>query len=97
MWWWVPGAAGSVAALGILAVAQFAGPKAARQAMDEHYRALELRAAARTFWAGLLLAILAGVFSALGWFDPATLLAALGTAMAGCYLCLLVFMDVRAG
>lgn len=96
IYWWIPGAMGVCASLGITLMVFWAGKGAAEMAMDELYRSTTRRAAAGAYWLSLLLFVAMSLSVEGGLTDWPTSYAVLGTLMGASYLWLFVWFDWRA-
>ena len=77
---WLPGASGFAAGVLIWLSAISARPRAAGMAHDELFWAEWGTAVKFSYWFSIALYPLFGVFMAMGWIEPSTSIAAMGTA-----------------
>lgn len=93
-WYW-PATAGLLAGLVITFAALVAGPRQARAATDELYRAVNHRAQRQAYWLSMALFVVLAVAAAQGWIGHRTAMAVLGCLMGASYLLLFVWHDLR--
>jgi hypothetical protein len=93
---WLPGASGFAAGLVMWLSAISAGPRVAGMAHDELFWVEWGQAVKFSYWLSIALYPLFGIFMALGWIEPSTSIAAMGTAAGAAPMLAYCILNLRS-